>query len=206
MHLEEDAIDARPDRRACEQRNEFRLTARDAVGSGRNLHGMGSIEDDGGEGAHDGERAHVHNEVVVAEGRATLGEKDAGVAGGCDFFDGVAHVPGRDELAFFDVDGAAGAAGGDEQVGLAAQKRRNLEDVCTLGRDFTVRRLVHIGENWKAGGFGKAAQDGCAFDQARAAKTRYRGAIGLVVRGFEDVREFQIGRDALDGVRHGADV
>ena len=46
-----------------------------------------------------------------------------------DLLDGVAHVPGGDELALLDVDGAAGFAGGDEQVGLAAEEGGDLEDV-----------------------------------------------------------------------------
>ena len=46
------------------------------------------------------------------------------------------HIIGREELTLLDVDDAAGLRGGDEQVGLAREKRRNLEHV----RDFS-RRL-----------------------------------------------------------------
>src|SRR5271157_5275770 len=102
---------------------------------------MGAVEDDGGEAAHDGERAEVDDEVVVAEARAALGEEDALVAGGADLFDRVRHVPGRDELAFLDVDGAAGAAGGDEQVSLAAEEGRDLQDVDGFGGDRAVGGL-----------------------------------------------------------------
>ena len=44
-----------------------------------------------------------------------------------------AHVVGRQELALLHVDGAAGFGGGHEQVGLAAQERRDLQDVDDLG-------------------------------------------------------------------------
>lgn len=74
---------------------------------------MGAVEDDGGEGAHDGERAHIDDEIVVAEACAALGKGDAGIAGVADLLDCMAHVEGGDELAFFDVDGLAGFCGGD---------------------------------------------------------------------------------------------
>ena len=122
------------------KRNELRLAAADAVGRRGLLDGVGGVEDDGREPAHDGERAEIDDEVVVAEGGAALGEEDALVAGGANFLDAVAHVPGRDELAFLDVDGAAGFAGGDEQVGLTAEERGNLEDIDGFGGDFAVRR------------------------------------------------------------------
>ena len=41
---------------------------------------MGCVEDDGGEGAHDGEGAHVYDEIVVAEAGSALGETDSVVA------------------------------------------------------------------------------------------------------------------------------
>jgi len=89
---------------------------------------VGAVEDDGRHLAHDGQRADVDDEVVVAEGGSALGEADTGVSGVCDFLDGVLHVGGGDELALLDVDGAAGFGGGDEEVGLAAEESRDLQD------------------------------------------------------------------------------
>ena len=74
-----------------------------------------------------GSAAHVYDEIVVAEGGAALGEGDALVAGVADLLDGVTHVRRGDELAFFDVDGAAGVGGGDEEIGLAAEEGGDLE-------------------------------------------------------------------------------
>ena len=64
--------------------------------------------------AHDRKRAHIHDEILIAEGSAALGEDDFLVAGAGDFFGSVAHFPGREKLAFFDVHDAAGAAGGEQ--------------------------------------------------------------------------------------------
>ncbi len=57
------------------------------------------------------------------------------------------HVPRGNELAFFDVNGAAGLSGGDEQVGLAAKESGNLENVDSFSGDFAMGRLVHVGED-----------------------------------------------------------
>jgi hypothetical protein len=200
VDLEEDAIDAGGDGGAGEQGDELGLAAGDAVGGGGHLDGVGAVEDDGGEFAEDAERAHVDDEVAVAEGGAAFGEEDAGVAGGGDFFDGVAHVAGGDELAFFDVDGAAGVAGGEEQVGLAAEEGGDLEHVGTFGGDFAVGGLVDVGEDGETGGLGDGAEDAGAFAEAGAAEAGDGGAVGLVVGGFEDVGDAEIGGDALDAV------
>ena len=167
VDFEEEAVDAGGDSGAGEQRNELRLAAADAVGRRGLLHGVGAVKDDGRERAHDGERAEIDDQIVVAEAGAALGEEDALVAGGADLFDGVAHVPGGDELAFLDVDGAAGFAGGDEQIGLAAEEGGNLEDVDGFGGDFAVGGLVDVGEDGKAGVLGEAAEDARAFCRGR---------------------------------------
>ncbi len=156
--------------------------------------------------AQDGERAEIDYEVVVAKGRSALREEDALIARGADLLDAVAHVPGRDKLAFLDVDGAACAAGGDQQVGLAAEEGRNLKDIDSFGGNFAVGGLVDIGENRQAGIFGDAAEDSRSLYEAGAAKTPHTGAIGLVVAGFEDEGNLQVGGDALDGFSDGACV
>ena len=61
--------------------------------------------------------------------------------------DRVPHVVGREELALLDVDDAAGPRRGDEQVGLPAEERRNLQDVGDLGGRRRLRRLVDVGED-----------------------------------------------------------
>ena len=83
--------------------------------------------------AHHRERAHVDDEVVIAEAGAALGDDDARVARVDHLRDRVLHVVGREKLSLLDVDDAAGLRGGDEQIGLAAEERGNLQDVGDLG-------------------------------------------------------------------------
>ena len=206
VDFEEEAVDACGDCGAREEGDELGLAAADAVGRRGLLHGVCGIEDDGRERAHDGEGAEIDDEVVVAEGRAALGEEDAFIAGRAYLFEAVGHVPWGDELAFLNVDGAAGAAGGDEQVGLAAKEGGNLEDVDGFGSDLAVGGLMDVSEDGNARIFGDAAEDARAFFEAGAAKTLYAGAIGLVVTGFEDVGNAEISGDALNSFSDGARV
>jgi hypothetical protein len=206
VDFDEETVDAGGDGRAGEQRNELGLAAADSVGGGGLLHRVGGVEDDRGELAHDGERAEVDDEIVIAERRAALGEEDALIAGGADFFDAVGHVPRGDELALLDVDGAAGAGGGDKQVGLAAEKGGNLEDINGFSGDFAVLGFVYVGEDGQTRVAGDAAEDADALDESGTAKAFDAGAIGLVVAGFEDEGDVQVGRDALNRFCHGEGV
>jgi len=202
VDFDEEAVDTRSDCGAREQRNVLGLAAADAVGRGRLLHGVGGVKDDGRKPAHDGERAEIDDQVVVAKGCAALGKEDALVARGADFLDAMAHVPGGNELAFLDVDGAARFAGGNEKIGLTTEECGNLEDVDGSGRDFAVCGLVDIGEDGQACVFGNAAKDARAFNEAGTAKAFRAGAVGFVVAGFEDEGNAEIGDDALNGLGH----
>ena len=116
----------------------------------------------------------------------------------------MAHVPWRDELALLDVDGAAGFAGGHQQIGLAAEKGGNLEDVDGFGGDLAMAGLMDISEDRQARVFGDAGEDARPLLEAGSAKALDAGAIGLVVAGFEDIRDADIGCDALDSFGNGA--
>ena len=149
--------------------DELRLAAGGRARAAGQLHAVGGVEDHRPAGiAHDLQAAHVHHQVVVAEGRAALGQHHLAVAGGGHLLRGAADIVRRHELALLDVDDAAGAAGGQQQVRLAAEERGDLQDVRHLGRRFGLRRLVDVGEDGKALGL-HAGQDAQAFAQARTA-------------------------------------
>ena len=111
------------------------------------LHRVRRVEDHRRELAHDGQRAHVHHQIVVAERGAALGEKDALAAGLADFLDRMTHVPRRDELAFLDVHGAAALARRDQQIGLAAEEGGNLQHIDGFGDARHVGGFVHVGQH-----------------------------------------------------------
>ena len=118
----------------------------------------------------------------------------------------MAHVEGRDELAFLNVDGSACFGGSDEEVCLAAEEGGDLEDVDGLAYGGAVLGGVDVGEDGETGALRYGAEDAAAFDEAGAPEAANGGAVGFVVTGFEDVGDAEVGGDALDGVGHGAGV
>ena len=100
------------------------------------LHAVRGVEDDRvAERAHLRQRAEVDDEVVVAEGRAALGEQDPAPRRPprasrprCAISGGERNWP------FLTLTARPVAGGGHEQVGLAAEERRDLQHVDDLGR------------------------------------------------------------------------
>ena len=148
MDFEKHAVHTRRDASRGQRLDVLGLTGRHAVASAGQLQTVGHVEDDWNARAPKHRKgAHVHDEVVVAEACAALGDEYTRVAGVDDLGHRVAHVVGREELTLLDVDGAAGPRGGHDQVGLPAEERRNLEDVGDLGDRSGLGRLVNVGEN-----------------------------------------------------------
>jgi|SRR5579872_2485408 len=208
MDFHEDSIHPGGSGGARQDWNEFRLPSADcrlvlvAVRGRGKLYGMSRIEDDRRELPHDSERAHVNNKVVISEAGPSLGHKDAIVSRGFAFLDDVFHIPRRHELAFFDVDHALAHGGSDHQVGLAAEKSGNLENVGDFGNLADVGDLMHIGEHGHVDFLLNFFQDPQAFCETRSSKAAYRCAIGLVVRSFKNEREVQRSGYTLDDFRH----
>ena len=110
----------------------------------------------------------------------------------------VAHVSRREELSFLDVDDAAGPCRRDQQIGLPAEERRDLQHVGDFGGRRRLRRLVDVGQDGHADLLAHPPQDAEPFGQPRAAKRADRRAVGLVERGFEDVRHAAAGGNVAD--------
>ena len=67
------------------------------------------------------------------------------IAGGADLVHHRLHIPGGQELALLDIDHLAGLGRGHQQVGLAAEKGGNLQDVQDLGGGRHLGDLVDVG-------------------------------------------------------------
>jgi hypothetical protein len=94
---------------------------------------------------------------------------------------------GRNKLAFLDVHGAASAPGGDEEIGLAAQKSRDLQHVHRLGGGLGLRRFMDVGED-RISILPEIREDSQTFLESRSAIGGHAAAIGLIERSFEDKR------------------
>ena len=111
-------------------------------------------------------------------------------------------VPRREELAFLDVHRAAGLGGGFEQVGLAAEKGGDLQQIDVFGGDVRLLGGVDVGGDGHAEFLGDFTEDPAAFLDAGAAEGVDRGAVGLVERGFEEEMNAGAVGDFLERAGH----
>jgi hypothetical protein len=88
-------------------------------------------------------------------------------------------------LAFFDVHHALGHSGGDDQIGLPAEERGDLQDIYNFGDLGDVFHIVDVSKNWNVNFVFYFFQDAKAFGQAWPTEAAHRRAIGFVVRRFE---------------------
>ena len=152
--------------------------------------------------AHDGEAAHVDDEVVVPERRAPFRHQDVRIPRAPGFLGGVGDVPRSEKLALLDVDGLSGLGRAEDEVRLPAKKRRDLEKIDGLGNGLGLSHLVNIGGDWYPEALAHALKDGEPLLHARAAKGVEGSAIGFVERCLEDVGNAQVSSDGLDLLRH----
>ena len=88
----------------------------------------------------------------------------------------LAMSQGARNWPLLDVDRCAGFAGGQQQVGLAAQEGGDLEDVAGLGRGRAVVGRVHIGQHRAADARADLGED---IEPGRPFRRRV-GPTGLV--------------------------
>ena len=73
---------------------------------------------------------------------------------------------------FLTLTGAPGLRRGDEQIGLPAEERGNLQDVDDLGGRRRLRRLVDVGQDRQPGALLDLGEDRAGRRRARARETR----------------------------------
>ncbi len=101
-------------------------------------------------------------------------------------------------LALLDVQRQAGAGRGQQQIGLAAEKSRYLDDRKEPAGRFGLPGLVDVGQ-YRDMQFGlDLLQDRQSFFDARTAGRTDRGAVGLVERGLENEGDAEFGADFFD--------
>ena len=198
MHLAEQRVDSDRRGRAGKRRRERAVAAAGRALRARPLDGMRRIEAHRRELPEDDQRAHVDDEVVIAERGAPLGQEDVAGAHFAKLVDDVLHVFRREELPLLHVHGPSGLAGGSEEIGLPAEERRNLQHVRDFGGGSALPDLVHVGEHGQADFLLHAGEDPQPFDQTGTAKGLSAGAIRLVEAALEDGRDSVL----LRGVRH----
>src|SRR5262249_9632371 len=151
--FDEYASDTDRDRSAGQHRNELTLAAGSTSLPARLLHRVRRIEDHRRAGllAQDRQRPHIGYQRVVTERSAALSDQDIGITGAGDLRNYVGHIPWRQELALLDIDRATRSRCRNQEVGLTAQKRRDLQNIDHFSDTGALLDLVHVGEDGKPG-------------------------------------------------------
>ena len=87
--------------------------------------------------SHDRQRPHVANQRIVSETGASLRHQDALIAGVRNFGDNLRHIPWRQKLPFFDVDG-------DRSAHLQGEGLSDDTETLESAERQPLRRRVHI--------------------------------------------------------------
>src|SRR5215471_4839215 len=105
---------------------------------------MRGVKNHGCELPHDGQRAHVHHKVVVAERSPALGQKNAVVPGLANLIDRMLHIAGGDKLSLFHVNGTSMSRGLYQQVSLPAEKGWYLYHIHSLRHCWNICLFVDV--------------------------------------------------------------
>jgi hypothetical protein len=148
VHFHEDGVAAGGDGGARERCDEAAIAARLRPLAARLLHAVGRVVDDRAAGlGEQRQRAHIGDEVVVAEREAALGHEQVRVAGRASLLDDTLHLEGRQELALLQVDRLPRRCDGENEVRLPAEERRRLQHVGYRGDGRDLRDVVHVGQH-----------------------------------------------------------
>ena len=148
MYFEEQSVDAYRSGSPRHVRHILALPAGRSTLAARNLHAVRSVHNYRvTQLAHNRKAAHIGYQRIVAEACASFRQHNVFVAGFFNFFDYVFHIPRSKELAFFYINRPAGFARLVNKVGLAAQKGRNLQNICHFGSRLNLIGFVDIGND-----------------------------------------------------------
>ena len=117
-------------------------------GTAGQLHAVGCIKDDRtAQRPHHRKRTHIHHQVVVAETCSPFGQQYP-VAPGCPTLSTAYFMSqGETNWPFLIFTALAGLGRRDQQVCLAAEKGRDLENIEHFGGPFNLGHVMHIGDH-----------------------------------------------------------
>lgn len=160
---------------------------------------MGGVEADGeSETLHDGDGAHVADEIVVTKGGPPVGEEDVFLSAGGEFVDDVFHVPRGEKLPFFDIDGGGAVASCDDQVCLSAEESGDLDHVGNFSDNLRLFGGVDVCDDGEVQLILDFLENFEPFIHPRSTERVDRGAVRFVVRGFEDKLEGEVAEKGFE--------
>ena len=203
MHFHEDTVTTRGERGPREHWRERTIAGRFVPSTARPLNRMSCVEDDWITFfPHPVERAHVRDQIIVAERCAALGEAKFLTTERRQLVGDVLHIPWRQELPLLHVNGASCFGRRLQQIGLATQERRNLQKVDHLAGKLGFVWRMDIGRYRNFQLTTDRRENFATFARADSAKRTCRSPVRFVVGRFEDKIDIFRGADFGDPSRH----
>ena len=146
VYLEEEAVTADAGRRPRQVRYHPALAVAPVAEGSRLLYAVGGVENHAEAGLpNDGDAPEIIDEVAVAEGCSTFGDQDARGVRACRCGNSRLDVSGGEELSLLDVYDFPGRTAGLEEIVLAAEKGRHLQNVESIGRPGNLLYGMNVG-------------------------------------------------------------
>src|SRR5690606_38291883 len=145
MRFDEETINPGSGVSPRQKRSELPLTYRRSTFTPRLLDGVGNVKYNRGKLPHDGQRSHIDHQGVISEARPAFRQQNVVITLFAYLGDCVLHVFRRHKLTFLDFHRLSRPGRSLQQIGLAAQKRRDLKYVNHFSHLSTLRRLVYVG-------------------------------------------------------------
>ena len=140
---------------------------------------------------HFGDTTVVYNKILIAESCSTFGKHHILVSGFHHFVGSKLHCLRWKELSFLDVNRFSGFGCGNQQVGLATKKSRDLKYVHVFGCHCSFICGMDIGYGGDSESLMYLSQYFECFLIANAGKRIQTWAVCLTVRTFEYIRYLQ---------------
>ena len=196
MHLHEEPVDPHGHSRARQIGDEAALTGAGPAGSAGKLDAVSGVEDHRHtQLSQQREGSEVDDQVVVTEAGPPFGDEQVPVSRAPGLLDRVNQVSGRQKLSLLDVDRSSRGSGRDDQIGLTAEERGNLQEVQNLRRRAHVPGFMHVGRDRDTQLAADSCQDLQAAFKSRAPKGANGSPVGLVVGRLEDEGDVESGSD-----------
>src|SRR5512139_3855804 len=96
------------------------------------------------ERTHYREASQIDNEIIVTKARTAFRQQCLFAAGGLKFVHNILRIPRSEKLPFLNVNRPARSCRFDEEVGLPAKKRGDLDNIRDLGGLFNLPGLMNI--------------------------------------------------------------
>ena len=200
MGFHEQAGDADSHCRTRQHRHELALPTGNRTLPARQLDGMGGVKHHRATRlAQDRQRTHVRHQIVVTEGRPALADHQriSPAVGLVRLVNDMLHVTRGQKLPFLDVDRLAASSHSVDEIGLPTKKSRRLQNIDHRSNRSDIGFIMHVGQHRHADLATHFVKDFQPRITPRPARRFAGAAIGLVVRGLENVGKFQPGADFL---------